>query len=99
MTARARGFAALSPEARREAARRGGLAAHASGRAHEFTRDEARAAGRKGGARVSADREHMAEIGRKGGLSWAEKRAMVALVEDESAPPTDRQPRLPGVDG
>ena len=46
---RVRGFGALSPERRREIARKGGQAAHQSGNAHEFTTDEAREAGRRGG--------------------------------------------------
>jgi general stress protein YciG len=44
-----RGFAAMNPEQQREIASEGGRAAHASGHAHEFTSEEARAAGRKGG--------------------------------------------------
>ena len=44
-----RGFAVMDPNQVRELARRGGVAAHLNGRAHEFTSDEARAAGRKGG--------------------------------------------------
>ena len=44
-----RGFAGMNPEQQREIASEGGRAAHASGHAHEFTSDEARAAGRKGG--------------------------------------------------
>ena len=44
-----KGLAALSPERRREIAAQGGKAAHQSGRAHKFTSEEARAAGRKGG--------------------------------------------------
>jgi general stress protein YciG len=44
-----RGFAVMDPEQVRELARRGGAAAHRAGTAHEFTSDEARAAGRKGG--------------------------------------------------
>jgi general stress protein YciG len=44
-----RGFAAIDPDRLREIAGRGGRAAHANGRAHEFTTEEARAAGRKGG--------------------------------------------------
>ena len=44
-----RGFAAMNPERQREIAREGGRAAHQSGNAHEFTSEEARAAGRKGG--------------------------------------------------
>ena len=44
-----RGFAGMDPERRREVASRGGKAAHERGTAHEFTPDEAREAGRKGG--------------------------------------------------
>ena len=62
------GFAAMDPEKQREIARRGGEAAHRLGKAHEFTDEEARAAGSKGGLKVSQDRNHMAEIGRLGGL-------------------------------
>lgn len=68
-----RGFARLSPEQRAEIARRGGLAAHASGHAHEFDSREARLAGHKGGEAVSANRQHMAEIGRKGGKGRRKK--------------------------
>ena len=42
-----RGFAAMPRELQREIASKGGRAAHMSGHAHEFTPDEARAAGRK----------------------------------------------------
>ena len=44
---RLRGFAAMSPEKKREIAGMGGRAAHASGRAHQFSSEEARAAGKK----------------------------------------------------
>ncbi len=44
-----RGFAAMSEDRQREIASQGGKAAHASGNAHEFTSEEAREAGRKGG--------------------------------------------------
>lgn len=44
-----RGFAAMDPAKVSEIARKGGKAAHAAGTAHEFTADEARTAGRKGG--------------------------------------------------
>jgi len=43
------GFGAIAPEKRREIARKGGRAAHEKGTAHEWTPEEARAAGRKGG--------------------------------------------------
>lgn len=42
-----RGFAAMDPERQRQIASLGGRAAHKSGHAHEFTSEEARAAGRK----------------------------------------------------
>src|SRR5258705_9834972 len=62
-----RGFASMDPSKQREIASKGGRAAHAKGTAHEFTADEAREAGRKGGETVSRNREHMAQIGREGG--------------------------------
>jgi hypothetical protein len=39
----------MSPEKQREIASKGGRAAHEKGTAHEWTAEEARAAGRKGG--------------------------------------------------
>lgn len=47
---RGRGFASMDPGKQREIASKGGRAAHAQGTAHEWTSDEARVAGRKGGA-------------------------------------------------
>jgi general stress protein YciG len=44
-----RGFASMSPEKQREIASKGGRAAHEKGTAHEWTAEEARSAGRKGG--------------------------------------------------
>ncbi len=44
-----RGFAAMSPAKQREIASKGGRAAHRKGTAHQWTVDEARAAGKKGG--------------------------------------------------
>lgn len=46
-----RGFAAMDPQRQREIASLGGRAAHQSGHAHEFTSEEARAAGKKRHAR------------------------------------------------
>ena len=57
----------MSEDKQREIASKGGKAAHAKGTAHEFTPEEAREAGRKGGMVVSQNREHMAAIGREGG--------------------------------
>lgn len=85
-----RGFASMDREKQREIARKGGRAAHQKGTAHEFTTDEARAAGRKGGERVSSDRDHMSRIGRLGGKHSAGRRnepgevASVASGNDKS---------------
>jgi general stress protein YciG len=65
--AKSRGFGSMSTEQQRAIASKGGKAAHEQGAAHEFTPEEARAAGTKGGVAVSRDRAHMAEIGRRGG--------------------------------
>ncbi len=62
-----RGFASMDRMKQREIASKGGRAAHAKGTAHEFSTEEARQAGRKGGLAVSQNREHMAAIGREGG--------------------------------
>src|SRR5436853_6829344 len=69
-----RGFASMDQNRQREIASMGGRAAHEKGTAHEFTSDEARAAGRKGGERVSANRDHMSRIGRLGGKTSAGRR-------------------------
>ena len=44
-----RGFASMDPQRQREIASQGGRAAHEKGTAHEFSSEEAREAGRKGG--------------------------------------------------
>jgi len=49
-TGKKRGFAGMTPDKQREIASKGGKAAHERGTAHEFTTEEAREAGRKGGA-------------------------------------------------
>jgi len=73
-----RGFASMDLSKQKEIASKGGKAAHAQGRAHEFTADEARNAGRKGGEVVSRDRSHMAAIGRAGGQARGRNRALQA---------------------
>ena len=67
-----RGFAAMDREQQRRIASAGGRAAHERGSAHEFSADEAREAGRKGGRTVSQNRAHMALIGRRGGMARGE---------------------------
>ncbi|UYZ58965.1 KGG domain-containing protein [Hymenobacter latericus] len=51
-----RGFASMDPEQQRRIASEGGKASHASGRGHEWTSEEARAAGRKGGQASGSNR-------------------------------------------
>jgi hypothetical protein len=60
-----RGFAAMDEHRRREVASLGGRIAHARGRAHRFTSEEARKAGQKGGSQISRHRKHMAEPGHR----------------------------------
>jgi len=58
---RPRGFAAMDRKLVSEIARKGGKAAHSAGTAHEFTSEEARVAGRKGGRATHAKRRKIAE--------------------------------------
>lgn len=92
-----RGFASMDSAKQKEIARKGGQAAHRSGRAHEFDSREASEAGRKGGMVVSRDRAHMARIGAQGGRArgLAHQRALQAqqqaAMQSQSVtpPPTD----------
>jgi general stress protein YciG len=51
-----RGFAGMDPAKQREIASKGGKAAHRSGNAHEWSSQEARDAGRKGGQSSGGNR-------------------------------------------
>lgn len=82
-----RGFASMDKNKQREIASKGGHAAHAKGTAHEFTPDEARRAGRKGGEVVSRDRQHMAAIGRAGGQRSHRNR----IARGKSEPPSEAE--------
>ncbi len=44
-----RGFAGMDPDKVKECASKGGVVAHQRGTAHQFTSEEAKIAGRKGG--------------------------------------------------
>ena len=85
-----RGFASMDASKQREIASKGGRAAHAKGTAHEFTSDEARVAGRKGGEAVSRDRAHMSAIGREGGHSRGRTR-QPGVNESSGATDLERQ--------
>jgi general stress protein YciG len=54
MSTKDRGFASMDPARQREIASKGGRAAHEQGRAHQWTPEEAREAGRKGGVASKA---------------------------------------------
>jgi general stress protein YciG len=58
---RKRGFGGLDRAEVRKLAQKGGVAAHRAGTAHEFTGEEARAAGRKGGLATHARRREQAK--------------------------------------
>lgn len=75
-----RGFAAMSPEKQREIARRGGVASHVNGKAHQWTKEEAQAYASKGGKRAHElgtahqwDTEEATKAGRLGGFArWGQ---------------------------
>lgn len=102
-----RGFAAMPPEKQREIASKGGKAAHESGRAHEFTSEEAAEAGRKGGkAAHQSGRAHeftseeAAEAGRKGGhASQGARRQRAQNDEFEQQPETTKMHESEGEEG
>ena len=64
-----RGFASMDPNKQREIASKGGRAAHQKGTAHEWTSEEARSAGRKGGQISRGGRGRLVESGGESGES------------------------------
>ena len=75
-----RGFASMDPQLQKKIASKGGKSAHAQGKAHTFTSDEAKMAGHKGGKSSRAQgvghsftSEEARAAGRKGGLSRKKK--------------------------
>lgn len=73
----------MSTETQRRLASLGGKAAHLNGKLYKFTSEKASEAGKKGGAKTSANREHMASIGRKGGFG---KKGWRASMQREPLP-------------
>ena len=97
---RNRGFASMDEQKQREIASKGGKAAHQQGTAHEFTPEEARIAGRKGGEAVSRDRQHMAAIGRLGGeASRGSRRAKANGGNSENGTSQNGSPQNTGGQG
>ena len=62
-----RGFASMDRAKQREIASKGGKAAHQKGTAHEWTSEEARDAGRKGG--IASHRRRREQMANQGGVS------------------------------
>lgn len=82
-----RGFASMDRGKQREIASKGGKAAHHKGSAHEWTSEEARAAGRKGGmASHRRKQEQGAPVAR------ADDRAPGGSRSPEPMMSTDNQP-------
>ena len=76
-----RGFASMDRAKQREIASKGGKAAHQKGTAHEWTSEEAREAGRKGGM-ASHQRRRQQQGGEQGGGGMTE----ADLAADTGAP-------------
>ena len=73
-----RGFASMTPEKQREIASKGGRAAHQKGTAHEWTSEEARNAGRKGGQISRGGRGRLVEGDAPAGMPDAQTDDMSA---------------------
>lgn len=68
-----RGFASMDRAKQREIASKGGKAAHQKGTAHEWTSEEARDAGRKGG--IASHRRRREQMGGGSGEDNSAERA------------------------
>jgi general stress protein YciG len=66
-----RGFASMDRSKQREIASKGGKAAHQKGTAHEWTSEEAREAGRKGGMASHRRKQQSGQGGQGGQLGSA----------------------------
>jgi uncharacterized protein len=74
-----RGFASMDRSKQKEIASKGGKAAHQKGTAHEWTSDEAREAGRKGG--LASHRKRRERLAAQGGETGASEQPGSAAVE------------------
>ncbi len=80
-----RGFASMSPEKQREIASKGGRAAHQKGTAHEWTSEEARQAGRKGGQVSRGGRGRLILSTDQTGYTQGNPETAVPIVTPQSA--------------
>jgi general stress protein YciG len=77
-----RGFASMDPAKQREIASKGGKAAHQKGTAHEWTSEEARDAGRKGG--IASHRRRREQQGSGSAESESQSSASAGVMENDS---------------
>jgi uncharacterized protein len=77
-----RGFASMDRAKQREIASKGGKAAHQKGTAHEWTSEEARDAGRKGG--IASHRRRREIQGPEGGQSAGGSEVQGAMTADRT---------------
>ena len=82
-----RGFASMDRAKQREIASKGGKAAHQKGTAHEWTSEEARDAGRKGGLASHKRRREQMAGGESGQMSES---SAVNSSSSDSMPSFDR---------
>jgi general stress protein YciG len=83
-----RGFASMDRAKQREIASKGGKAAHQKGTAHEWTSEEARDAGRKGGlASHKRRREQMSSGSGAGEMSESQMSGDSSVSFDRSSEP------------
>ena len=80
-----RGFASMDRAKQREIASKGGKAAHQKGTAHEWTSEEAREAGRKGGMASHRRRKEMMDQGGTGTSSLETPQATERLGGDDQS--------------
>lgn len=83
---RPRGFAAMDPAHQRAIAGMGGRAAHKSGRAHQWSSEEARAAGRKSGCRDKERMRALGDAGREARRKNSTSRAADRRAEQDTQP-------------
>ena len=77
-----RGFASMDRNKQREIASKGGKAAHQKGTAHEWTSEEAREAGRKGGMASHRRKQQQQQPGDESANTAAESSGEPAIRND-----------------
>jgi general stress protein YciG len=82
-----RGFASMDRVKQREIASKGGKAAHQKGTAHEWTSEEARDAGRKGGLASHKRRREQILASGRGSTGVTDENA----VTDQGSEPTENR--------